>query len=145
MNNENSLDVVLRRFRDGRLSPADISLWLRENLNEASGLLSRSAYLKLKQGSPRKAMLERLGCNCSCLNIYASGVFHSSDEFEQCMGVVNVAKVSGLVAPVPEPFWSKASGEELGAAGFYQCTLCQSVWKAVAQERGSLGAWGRIG
>ncbi|MFL0809015.1 MAG: hypothetical protein K6L76_01240 [Agarilytica sp.] len=137
-------DLILEEFRSGKIKTDDFDKWLSQNLGAVSVLLSRSAFLKLKQGDPTRALLERLGSGCSCSNIYKTGPFRSSSEFDICMAEVDKAKASGAVSATREPGWVKPDKKEIGGAGFYECSNCHAIWKVLSPERAFLGEWNRI-
>ncbi len=144
MNNHLALNSKLKQYRSGIIDNTQLNSWIHSNLEEASSLLSRMAYLKLKQGDPTKAMIEILSDTCNCNQIFKEGIFSNNAEYELCQTKINDAKKSSLLISVKEPHFSKQEKNEIGAAGFYRCNKCGAFWKISASERSTRGKWKRI-
>ena len=144
MTNHEELDDKLKQYRSGNLEISSLSSWVKDNSNIISTLLSRTAFLKLKQRNPTKALIERLGSGCNCNDIFKEGHFDSRSDYDQCESKINNAKSLGILSNIQEPSWVNSPKGEIGAAGFYCCQSCGGLWKILLPERASSGSWSRI-
>lgn len=141
---ENEFLEILNSFRIGQTPRDKVADWACKNGAYVESRLSRTAFLKMKHGKP-SAALKELFVSCStCSSIHPEGRFRSQLDFNACDVSVVAATAAGTLRPIQEPGWLDINKESLGAAGYFRCANCESIWELILPERANSGSWHRV-
>ncbi|WP_444919804.1 hypothetical protein ACJJID_12750 [Microbulbifer sp. CnH-101-G] len=106
--------------------------------------MRRITFLKFKNGSPNNAILEmRPECNI-CQTFPKERKFSSGKEFDVYFHQVSDLKLAGKILSIKGPSWLNHDSSHIGAAAFFKCSGCGSVWDFAAPEKEFGGFWVRI-
>ena len=144
---DQDIESMLRRYRDRDIDLRQLRVWLGNESARVEAQIPRGQLQKLKRGSEAQGngVIAQLLPACDyCLGIGSAEQFVSRQEYQQYSQRRDVAVTNGVLAEiVPPPFDPEGQGAA-GAATYYRCTRCHSIWVFVEPERAENGSWDRV-
>ena len=144
---EAELEKHLRAFRAEPGSPCELKAWLDQNQPELATILSPGILLKLRSPNVGKIMgaiaLLLPGCT-HCGQVGAPTTFASRQEHSSYAKRVDDAISNNILKRVKAPQWLLPDNSQMGADGYFKCSVCGAIWSLVEPERQDNGKWERI-
>lgn len=144
---DQDINNILLRYREGGISLTQLRAWLDQEQARVGAQIPRGPLLKLKRGSEAMSMdaIAKLLPACLlCVGIGEPKQFVSRTEYQQYSKRRDAAVANGVLIQIPPPPYPVEGKAATGAAGYYRCAQCGSVWVFVEPERAENGSWHRV-
>lgn len=132
------------KYRSGSTGKEELYDWIERNLEKIEPKLTRNTFLRLKMGEPEKAIIELIPPCDNCKPLEKERRFKNISDFDAQYKYLSTLEKSGKLIKIKEPNWLNIDTQHLGAAVFYKCKKCGSLWHLAVPERAFKGFWKRI-
>lgn len=137
----------LREFQRGSVDLLSFQQWIELHYDQLTPLVAPGALLKLRRGDKQKALkaVGQLLPSCpDCAQLCEGRVFSSREEHGVCAARVEDSLRAGTLKRIQRPDWFHPSELHFGADGYFECTMCGTIWTLVEPEREDNGLWERL-
>jgi hypothetical protein len=144
---DNDIHEELVNFRQGAINLGVFQHWVEKNHDRLAAQIPAGILLKLRRGDVRKIMasIAKLIPTCArCGQICQVGPFTTRQAHAKCASNVDAAVKNAVLSRIAQPNWVPIGNSQFGAAGYFKCTGCGSVWTLVEPERQDNGTWERL-
>jgi hypothetical protein len=147
MEMDHDIPTMLDNYRADHVDDAQFNAWLQVEIARLDAQIPRGLLLKLKRGSKyvRMSAIGQLLPPCGqCALVGVPKKFESRSEYgDYSRRRDDVVSVGALVEIKP-PAWANEGPGSPGAAMYYRCVSCGSLWAFVEPEREDNGSWNRL-
>lgn len=143
----NALADKIKSLRNSSISIDLFRDWVSDSGNEIEKYFSRGQLLKLRHADLAVVLdlSKKVLPACKrCSSIFNEGVFIDKVTHVVCVDSVIGAVGLGILEKIDRPSWYKIAEPHVGAAAYYKCNSCGSLWSIVEPERQYRGGWQRI-
>ncbi|WP_244136435.1 hypothetical protein [Burkholderia sp. BCC0405] len=144
---DQDIQNMFRRYRDQDIDLQHLRAWLDSEGVRVEAQIPRGQLLKLRRGNEAQsngAVAQLLPACTRCLSIGSPKQFVSRVEYQQYSQRRDAAVANGDLAEIVPPAFDFEGAGSAGAAMYYRCTHCHSIWAFVEPEKAENGSWNRI-